>query len=88
MKSYVTENVIQKLLAHKAADSSQTVALVECMNYTDCWQIYTGTCLRHWVESGNLIWKLAASAVKMQVIQIECLGIYIVCKMCRLIFGY
>lgn len=88
MKSYITENVVQKLLAHKAADSSHTAALVECVKYTDCWQIYIGRCQRHWVETGSLIWKLAASAVKMQVIQIECLGIYIVCKMGRLIFGF
>lgn len=84
MKSYITEKVIQKLLAYKAADSSQTAALVECVKYADCWQIYAGRCQRYWVESGNLIWKFAASTVKMQVIQIECLGIYIVCK----IFGY
>ena len=82
MKSYITENVIQKLLTHKAADSSQTAALVECVKYTDCCRVTQVRCQRHWVESGNLIWKLAASAVKMQVIQIECLGIYIVCKMC------
>jgi hypothetical protein len=42
VKSYITENVIQKLLAHKAADSSQTAALVECVKYTDWCRVTQG----------------------------------------------
>lgn len=55
VKSYITENVIQKLLEHKAADSSQTAALVECVKYIDCWQIYTGRCQTlGWIGESDL----------------------------------
>jgi hypothetical protein len=35
VKSHIAENVIQKLLAHKAEDRSQTSPLAKCVKHTE-----------------------------------------------------